>query len=70
MKHFHKRVPLLVRWQLLWADEVDDLFVKIANQQLFMQRIHAKCINEVQEVLNNEQYAKLIEILKLGIEND
>jgi len=35
-----------------------------------MQRIHAKCINEVQAVLNDEQYAKLIEILKLGIEND
>ena len=52
------------------ADEVDDLFVKIADQQLYMQRIHAKCINEVQEVLNDEQYAKLIEILKLGVEND
>ena len=52
------------------AAEVDDLLVKIADQQLYMQRIHAKCINEVQEVLNDEQYAKLIEILKLGIEND
>lgn len=52
------------------ANEVDDLFVKIADQQLYMQRIHAKCINEVQEVLNDEQYEKLIEILKLGIEND
>lgn len=52
------------------ADEVDDLLVKIADQQLYMQRIHAKCINEVQDVLNDEQYAKLIEILKLGVEND
>ena len=52
------------------AAEVDDLLVKIADQQLYMQRIHAKCINEVQAVLNDEQYAKLIEILKLGIEND
>ena len=52
------------------ADEVDELFVKIANQQLLMQRIHAKCINEVQAVLNDEQYAKLIEILKLDVEND
>ena len=52
------------------AAEVDDLLVKIADQQLYMQRIHAKCINEVQEVLNDEQYAKLIKILKLGIEND
>ena len=52
------------------AAQVDDLLVKIADQQLYMQRIHAKCINEVQAVLNDEQYAKLIEILKLGIEND
>jgi len=52
------------------ADEVDDLFVKIADQQLYMQRIHARCINKVQEILNDEQYEKLIEILKLGIEND
>ena len=52
------------------ADEVDELFVRIANQQLFMQRIHAKCINEVQAILTDEQYIKLIEILKLGVEND
>ena len=52
------------------ANEVDELFVKIADQQLYMQRIHAKCINEVQNILNDEQYTKLIEILKLGIEND
>jgi len=52
------------------ADEVDELFVKIADQQLYMQRIHAKCINEVQDVLNDEQYTKLIEVLKLGVEND
>ena len=52
------------------AAQIDDLLVKIADQQLYMQRIHAKCINEVQAVLNDEQYAKLIEILKLGIEND
>ena len=52
------------------ANDVDELFVKIADQQLYMQRIHAKCINEVQEVLNDDQYTKLIEILKLGVEND
>jgi len=52
------------------ADEVDDLFVKIADQQLHMQRIHAKCINDVQEVLNDEQYAKLIEIIKRGVEDE
>lgn len=52
------------------ASEVDELFVKIADQQLLMQRIHAKCINEVQDVLSDEQYKKLIEILKLGVEND
>ncbi len=52
------------------AAQIDDLLVKIADQQLYMQRIHAKCINEVQAVLNDEQYKKLIEILKLGIEND
>ncbi len=52
------------------ADEVDNLLVKIADQQLYMQRIHAKCINEVQEVLNEKQYEKLIEIIKLGVEND
>ena len=52
------------------ADEVDDLLVKIADQQLYMQRIHAKCINDVQAVLNDEQYAKLIEIIKRGVEED
>lgn len=52
------------------ADEVDDLLIKIADQQLYMQRIHAKCINEVQDVLSDEQYSKLIEILKLGVKND
>lgn len=52
------------------AAEVDNLLVKIADQQLYMQRIHAKCINEVQEVLNDKQYEKLIEIIKLGVEND
>ncbi len=52
------------------AEEVDDLFVKIADQQLYMQRIHAKCINQVQEILSDEQYGKLIEIIKLGVEND
>lgn len=52
------------------ADEVDNLLVKIADQQLHMQRIHAKCINDVQKVLNDVQYAKLIEIIKHGIEND
>jgi hypothetical protein len=52
------------------ASEVDELFIKIADQQLYMQRIHAKCINEVQNILNEEQYAKLIKILKLGVEND
>ncbi len=52
------------------ADEVDDLFVKIADQQLYMQRIHAKCINQVQEILSDAQYGKLIEIIKLGVEND
>ena len=52
------------------AEEVDELFVKIADQQLYMQRIHAKCINDVQAILNDEQYSKLIEIIKLGVEND
>ncbi len=52
------------------ADEVDGLIVKIADQQVLMQRIHAKCINDVQDILNDEQYAKLIEIIKLGVEND
>ncbi|WP_297484848.1 hypothetical protein [Sulfurimonas sp.] len=52
------------------ADEVDDLLVKIADQQLYMQRIHAKCINDVQAVLNDDQYAKLIEIIKRGVEED
>jgi len=46
------------------ADEVDNLVVKIANQQLYMQRIHAKYINDVQAVLNDEQYEKLIKIIK------
>ena len=52
------------------ADEVDDLLVKIADQQLYMQRIHAKCINDVQAVLNDEQYAKLIAIIKRGVEDE
>jgi len=52
------------------AKEVDDLFVKIANQQLYMQRIHTKCINHVQEILGDEQYGRLIEIIKLGVENN
>lgn len=52
------------------VSEVDDLFVKIAAQQLLMQRVHAKCINDVQKLLNDEQYKKLIEILKLGVKND
>ncbi len=49
---------------------VDELLVKIADQQLYMQRIHAKCINDVQTILNDVQYSKLIEIIKLGVEND
>ena len=51
------------------ANEVDELFIKIAEQQLYMQRIHARCINKVQDILTAEQYAKLITILKQGVEN-
>jgi len=52
------------------ASEVDDLFIKISQQQLLMQRIHAICINDVQNILSDEQYNKLIEILKLGVKNN
>ncbi len=46
------------------AETVDDLFVKIADQQLHMQRIHAQCVNEVQRILNDDQYTKLLDVLK------
>jgi len=49
------------------AEDVDELFVKIADQQLLMQRIHAKCINKLQGILTTKQYDKLIKILKRGV---
>jgi len=45
-------------------EEVDKVFEQIANIQLKMQRIHANCIKDVQSILSDDQYDRLIQILK------
>ena len=50
------------------AEDVNELFVKIAEVQLLMQQAHAQCVNDVQNILDDSQYSKLVDILKQGVE--
>lgn len=50
--------------------EVDPIFVEIADMQLAMQRRHAECVRDVQDILSDSQYKALVEILKRGVEDD